>query len=288
MVQLCSGMQSEGSAHAHKKDTFSQTDESIFVRFSDPQSEVFTERLPPAGINRASVGSNVAVVLFPTSHYSQAEPPLWLNGFPPPNALREAPSFCTYAKPRVSWINCLQLITEIKSFASWCRAASLAVITWKSQQWRTEAAVSLQPGAGMWPFDMWPPEEIKQDGMSLDKLPSARFRQRLHWLQQLVVEIHTMGRQIYPNKSPVYLKSSPPKHSAVPLGAAVWNYSSLLLIFTLHEWVNSSQVPAPLLFFLFSTMNKKKKCNRKSQLADCQVSTVAAVGILSLGAFMCF
>lgn len=88
-------MQSEGSAHTHKKDTFSQTDESIFVRFSliffDPQSQVFTERLPPAGINIALVGSNVAIVLFPTSHYSRAEPPLWLNGFLSPSMLSVPP-----------------------------------------------------------------------------------------------------------------------------------------------------------------------------------------------------
>lgn len=82
-----------------------------FHWFLDLQSEVFA--------NRALVGPDVAVVLFQTSHYSKTELPFGLNGSPPALMLSVPPKalllFCTYGKPRVSWINCEQLITEIRS-----------------------------------------------------------------------------------------------------------------------------------------------------------------------------
>lgn len=97
----------------HKRDIFSIFF-FIFLGFHwflDLQSEVFA--------NRALVGPDVAVVLFQTSHYSKTEPPFGLNGSPPALMLSVPPKalllFCTYAKPRVSWINCEQLIIEIRS-----------------------------------------------------------------------------------------------------------------------------------------------------------------------------
>lgn len=43
------------------------------------------------------------------------------------------------------------------------------------QQWHTEAAVSSYQEQECDLFDMWPLEEIKQDSLSLDKLPTAHF-----------------------------------------------------------------------------------------------------------------
>lgn len=171
----------------------------VFSDFQIHNQRFFTESLPPAGINRALVGSNVAIVLFPTSHYSQAEPPLWLNGFPPPSMLSVPPE----ALPLFAHMQNRESLELIACSSSQklraCELMSRRLVGCNYLEVPTMAhrgCCELQPGAGMWPFDMWPLEEIKQDGMSLDKLPYSRFWQRLHWLQQLVVEIHTMGRQI--------------------------------------------------------------------------------------------